>query len=270
MDTKDITRRNPERVAKTLPIIGGLYDHYFRCETEGIDNVPSDGPAILFGNHCGSTYTIEAAMLSVALLRRYGTDHPLYYLVHKAFFDIPPMGDFMLDMGAVLADREVATQVLRAGGQYVVFPGGDRDSHKPFSERHRVNFFGRTGFIRMSIAERVPLVPFVHVGTHETFFVLSRGASIAKAFNLKKRLGLNVWPLILSFPFGLSLGPYFLALPLPSKVRMRVLPPYRLWEMGWDDPDNPEHRTEALTFITAELQRALDELAAERRHILLG
>jgi hypothetical protein len=113
-------------------------------------------------------------------------------------------------------------------------------------------------------------VPFVHVGTHETLFVLSRGTSIAKLFRLKKLVGLNVFPLVLSFPFGLSVGPYFLALPLPSKVRMRVMSPIRLWEMGWDDPDKPEHLQAALEFLTRELQRELTELAAARRWPVLG
>ncbi|HMR80756.1 MAG TPA: acyl-phosphate glycerol 3-phosphate acyltransferase, partial [Polyangiaceae bacterium] len=150
------------------------------------------------------------------------------------------------------------------------FPGGDRDSHKPFSERHQVNFHGHTGFLRLSIRQRVPLVPFVHVGTHEALFVISRGERIAKALRLKKLLGLNVFPLTLSFPFGLSLGPYFAAIPLPSKVRIRVLPPMRLWELGYDDPDNPEQCRAALSMLTQRLQDELDELAHARKRVLLG
>jgi 1-acyl-sn-glycerol-3-phosphate acyltransferase len=270
MDPTDIDKRDPRRVARALAAFGPAFDYYFRCDVTGLENVPVDAPAILFGNHCGSTWTIEGALLSVALLRKLGPEHPMYYLAHRAFFDLPGIGDALLSVGAVLADHDVSARILARNGKIMVFPGGDRDSHKPFRERHRVDFFGHTGFIKLSLRHRVPLVPFVHVGTHETLFVLARGARIAKAFGLKRRLGLNVFPLVLSFPFGLSLGPYFPAIPLPSKVSIRVLPPYRLWEMGFDDPDNPEHLEGALELMTGELQLALDGLAAERRWPVLG
>ncbi len=270
MTPRDIDRRNPARIAKALSSAGALYDHYFRCETEGVDHVPEHGPAILFGNHCGSTYTIEGPLLTVAIVRRYGLEHPLYYMAHRAFFDIPVLGDLLLEVGAVNADRETAVRVLGDGCQLMAFPGGDRDSHKPFAERHIVNFHGHTGFLRLSISQRVPLVPFVHVGTHEGLFVLSRGEGLAKLLNLKQRVGLNVCPITLSFPFGLSVGPYFAAIPLPTKVRMRVLPPVRLWELGYDDPNDPAQCRAALEFLTSELQRELDDLAAQRKRILLG
>ena len=43
---------------------------------------------------------------------------------------------------------------------------------------------------------------------------------------------------------------------------MKVLPPVRLWELGWDDPDNPAHVDAALRFLTGEVQREVDVLAA--------
>jgi len=270
IDPNNIEARDPRLVESALGVMGKAFDGYFRCEVEGMQHLPSDGPAIVFGNHCGSTYTVEGAMLAVAMLRRLGPEHPLYFLAHRAFFDVPKLGELLLRLGVVNANREVSGRILARNGKVMVFPGGDRDSHKPFTERHRVDFFGHTGFIRLSLTERVPLVPFVHVGTHETLFVLARGARIAKALGLKKRVGLNVFPLILSFPFGLSLGPYFASLPLPSKICMRVLPPVRLWEMGWDDPDNPEHLRAALEYLTAELQRELTDLAAARRWPIIG
>lgn len=265
-----LSRRNPERIAKALKSAGRLYDRYFRCETEGVEHVPADGPAILFGNHCGSTYTLEGPLLSVAILRRYGPEHPLYYMAHRAFFDVPLLRDALLEVGVVNADAETAVRVLEAGGQLMAFPGGDRDSHKPFTERHRVDFHGHTGFLRLSISQRVPLVPFVHVGTHEGLFVLSRGERLAKALSLKKLMGLNVFPLTLSFPFGLSLGPYFVAIPLPTKVRIRVLPPIRLWEMGFADPNDKVQCAAALSLLTERLQAELNALARERKHVLFG
>lgn len=270
VNATSLDQRNPNTIARVFPYFSFLFDHYFRCEIDGIENVPENGPAIVFGNHCGSTYTLEGSMLAVGLVRHYGFDHALYYLCHRTFFDIPGVRSWLLQVGGVLAKRSVATEILRRGGQFVVFPGGDRDSHKPYRERHVVNFFGHAGFVRMSLTERVPLVPFAHVGTHETLFVLSRGERLASILGLKRRTGLSVFPLILSFPFGLSLGPVFPAIPLPSKIKMKVLPPIRLWEMGWDDPDDPRHLEESLTYLTTLVQAAVDELAAARRRPVFG
>lgn len=269
VDPTDLDQRDPEQLRRLFPVLEFLFDRYFRCDLVGIERVPS-GPAILFGNHCGSTYTMEGTMLAVALMRRFGFAHPLYFLAHRAFYTLPTIGPWLPRVGAVLADRDVALKILARGGQFVVFPGGDRDSHKPFRERHQVDFHGHAGFIRMALTARVPLVPFAHVGTHETLFVLSRGERLARALRLDKLTGLKVCPLVLSVPFGLSVGPLYLALPLPSKISMRVLAPVRLWELGYDDPDDPAQVAAALAYLTELVQREVDALAAARRRPVLG
>ena len=252
-----------------LPSLEFAFDRYFRVALDGAAHLPT-GPAIYFGNHCGSTYTVEGAMLATAIFRRFGVEHPLYFLAHRAFYALPGVGPWLPRVGAVLADRTVALRILARGGQFVVFPGGDRDSHKPFRDRHKVDFHGHGGFIRMAMTARVPLVPFAHVGTHETLFVLSRGDRIARALRLDKLAGLNVFPIILSAPFGLTVGPLYPAIPLPAKLALRVLAPVRLWEHGWDDPDAPSQVDAALAHLTALVQRAVDALAAARRRPVLG
>lgn len=270
VEPTDITRRDPSVIARLLPAARFLHDRYFRCEVDGLENIPGPSPAIYFGNHCGSTYTLEGPLLAWNLFRRFGPAHKLYFLLHDAFF----MGQWatrkLVSVGAVAGSRDVARNILRGGGQFVVFPGGEYDSHKPFRDRHKISFHGHAGFIRMSLEERVPLVPFVHVGTHETLFVLSRGERIARALGLDKRMGLKVFPISLSFPFGLTAGPWFLAQPLPAKIRMKILPPCRLWQLGFTDPENPEHLQGALKYLEALLQTEMDALAAARKRVFFG
>ena len=43
-----------------------------------------------------------------------------------------------------------------------------------------------------------------------------------------------------------------------------------LWEMGWDDPENPEHLQKSLDYLTTLVQEALTELAKERRLPFFG
>ena len=96
-----------------------------------------------------STATLVApaagAMLATAIFRRFGVAHPLYFLAHRAFYTLPGVGPWLPKVGAVLADKDVALRILARGGQFVVFPGGDRDSHKPFRDRHKVDFHGHAG-----------------------------------------------------------------------------------------------------------------------------
>jgi acyl-CoA synthetase (NDP forming) len=74
----------------------------------GVSEDRQFGPAILFGNHCGSTYTVEGAMLATAIMRRYGVDHPLYFLAHRAFYALPGLGPWLPTVGAVLAANTAA------------------------------------------------------------------------------------------------------------------------------------------------------------------
>ena len=43
----------------------------------------------------------------------------------------------------------------------LVYPGGDYEVHRPSWERHKVDFDGRKGFIRLALEEDVPIVPVV-------------------------------------------------------------------------------------------------------------
>src|SRR5258705_10062739 len=57
--------------AKLRPLLDFVYRRYFRIQTEGIENVPSEGRAVVVGNHSGSI-PIDGLMLRTALR----TDHP--------------------------------------------------------------------------------------------------------------------------------------------------------------------------------------------------
>lgn len=269
-DPRRLDLRDAKKMEGILPLMSFLFDRYFRVELDGLDNIPKDDPAILFGHHCGSTYTMEGAMLATALFRRDGLGHKLYVMAHRFFYDLPLLGDWLLSMGVVIGNRDVATEVLRNGGQFLVFPGGDLDSHKSYRKRYEVNFHGHTGFIRLSLQERVPLIPFVHVGSHETVFVLASGKRVARFSGLKKRFGLNVFPLVFSLPMGFTLGAVYPAIPFPAKMKIKVMEPVRLWDLGWDDPENEAHLAASLDYLTRSMQGELDALAKARRWPILG
>jgi len=134
--------------------------------------------------------------------------------------------------------------------------------------RHKICFGRRRGFIRLAIERQAPIIPMVSVGAHETMFVLNDGRRTAEIIGLPKYLRIKSVPLVISFPFGLTPGGIF-SIPLPSKIRVRILP-----EIELDEP--PEAVNDKTTVercfehVRRTMQRALDDLASKRKWIILG
>lgn len=55
---------DPDFAKKIEPFLKGLYDHYFRCDVEGWENIP-EHKALYVGNHNG-LLTYEVLMLFYA------------------------------------------------------------------------------------------------------------------------------------------------------------------------------------------------------------
>jgi len=262
-----LTRRDTDLVRKIYPWIAWMVDYYYRAEFEGVDHLRDDA-CLTVATHNGSLYTPDAYCLMVAFWRRFGLEAPGYGLMHKAAFRIPVFGDVLTRLGAVPANRESARVVLEGGFPCVVCPGGDVDALKPFSQRHRIVFGKRSGFISVAIRHQVPIVPVVSVGAHEVVMMLNEGRWLAEALGLTRHFRIKAAPLSLSFPFGLTPAGLF-AMPLPSKIVVRVLPSIELAEPA-EQADDPETIRRCFEHVKATMQRALDDLAARRRFPVLG
>ena len=148
----------------------------------------------------------------------------------------------------------------------LVYPGGDYEVHRPSWHRHRVDFGGRKGFIRLALDQDVPIVPVVAVGGQETALFLSRGESLAQVLGLDRLFRLKVLPVSLALPWGLNVGDMLGHIPLPAKITVEALPPIHLREEFGPDPDVDE----VYDHVVRLMQDTLDALAAERRLPVLG
>jgi 1-acyl-sn-glycerol-3-phosphate acyltransferase len=129
-----------------------------------------------------------------------------------------------------------------------------------------IDFGGRTGYVRAALNNGVPIVPTVSIGGQETQFFLTRGTGIAKALGPIARLArTKILPISFGFPFGLSVV-LPANVPLPSKITMKALPPIDIVAEVGEDPDIDE----VDAHVRRVMQRALDDLAAERRLPVLG
>jgi len=262
-----LTKRDPAFIRKIYPLMTAIVDRYFRTEVEGIENL-SDKASMVVSTHNGGIATPDLHCLLVAFWRRFGLETPGYGLMHQAAFHIPGLGPFLTKVGAIPANRRNAETAFDSDVPLLVCPGGDVDSLKPFRDRHRICFGRRRGFIRMAISKQVPIIPSVSVGAHETMFVLNDGRRTARLLGLPKLFRIKSAPLVLSFPFGLTPAGIF-SIPLPSKIRIRVLPRIELHEPP--GAANDEATVErCFEHVRRTMQDGLDDLASRRRWVLLG
>src|SRR3954453_14747510 len=172
--TADLDERDPDYIRERLPGIWLLASLYFRGEVRGLGNIPEEGPVLLVGNHSGGNLTPDTSVFTLAFNAYFGVERPFYQLAHNLVLSMPGLS-FLRKFGTVAASPSNAQQALDEGAALLVYPGGDYEVHRPVWERHKVDFNGRKGFIRLALEHDVPIVPVVSVGGQETALFLSRG-----------------------------------------------------------------------------------------------
>ncbi|WP_230880752.1 lysophospholipid acyltransferase family protein [Planomonospora sp. ID91781] len=238
-----------------LELIRPLYRHWFRVETVGAENVPGDSGALVVANHSG-TIPVDALMLQVAL----HDDHPdrraIRLLGADLVYRLPLLGHLSRKTGHTLACREDADRLLRKGELVGVFPEGFKGVGKPFSERYRLQRFGRGGFVASAIRAGVPIVPCAIVGAEEIYPKIGDLRFLARA------LGLPYLPITPLFPWFGPLG----LVPLPSKWLIGFGEPIRTDEYAPGDADDPMLVFNLTDQVREVVQQQLNELRLRRGH----
>jgi 1-acyl-sn-glycerol-3-phosphate acyltransferase len=259
-------QRDPEFIRRQLPAIA-RYTSYFTPEVRGLDRLPSAGPALVVGNHSCLFYMPEAWICGQAVLSRRGIGAPAYLLTYDLLLALPGIGPMLRRLGAVPASAGDAEQALARDACVVVYPGGDLDACRPWTQRNRIDFGGRQGFIRLALRTGVPVVPVVAHGGQHAVVVLSRGDRLARAAGLHS-LRIKVFPFLAGPPFGVTsiLTP---PPPMPAQLTVEFLPALDWTGYGPDAADDPAIVSGCYDDITGRMQAALDRLAAERPYPLL-
>jgi 1-acyl-sn-glycerol-3-phosphate acyltransferase len=261
----DLDERDPDYIRESLPRLWLLASLWFRGEVRGLGNIPDEGPVLLVGNHSGGNLTPDTSVFTLAFSAYFGVERGFYQLAHNLVLSMPFLG-FLRKYGTVAASPANADKALASGAALLVYPGGDHEVHRPVWERHRVDFAGRRGFVRLALEHDVPIVPVVAIGGQETALFLSRGETLARLLALDRLLRLKVLPISIAAPWGINVGDFFGHVPLPAKITVETLPPIHLREEFGPDPDVDQ----AYEHVVRVMQETLDALAAERRLPLLG
>ena len=252
---------------RLLPLME-LMGRYFDAEVQGLEHLPARGPVLLVGNHSGGVLTPDTSAVFAAWYRHFGLERPLIGLAFSAAFGIPGFRTLMRKIGEVPASRANASQALEAGHGVLVYPGGDHEVFRPWTERNRIDFGGRTGFIEMALRQRVPVVPVVSHGGHDATLILTRGEWISRWFGME-RIRTRAFPIALQLPWGLS-SAALPGIPLPAKITIRMLPPMRWSSYPKRAADDPKVVRRCYREITGLMQATLTALAAERPYPVLS
>jgi 1-acyl-sn-glycerol-3-phosphate acyltransferase len=198
-----------ERVRRVVRRLSGpVYDGWFRVELEGLEHVPRTGGALLVANHAGAL-PVDAALLMHGI--EDATGRPVYALHHWMLREAPFVGTFLARNGGVVANPGNAQRLLADEGRLVlVFPEGTKGTTKPYSQRYRLQRFGRGGFIEVAMRAGVPVLPVAVTGTEEAMPAL---------FTIDTTRGVRL-PITAN---AVLFGPAGGLVPWPAKVRARVL-----------------------------------------------
>jgi 1-acyl-sn-glycerol-3-phosphate acyltransferase len=211
-----------------FPFFEFLYGTWWRVQADGLINVPSHGRALIVSNHAGSLFPFDASMITGAIMK----EHPLprwpKFMVLNWAFVLPFLSAFMRRVGGLPASPHNAGRALEQDNLVMVFPEGVKGTGKPFSERYRLQRFGRGGFVEVALRARAPIVPVAVVGSEEIYPMIGNSSLLAGI------AGAPFAPITPTFPW---LGPLGLV-PLPSKWRIEFCPPIDISEYGPEAADD--------------------------------
>ncbi len=244
-----------------LPLLKPLYDQWFRVEVNGVENIPTEGGALLVANHAGGLWALDAAMTAVAVHEHTagadGGGRFLRMLGADLLFTAPGLGPLARKSGATLACNPDAERLLGAGELVGVWPEGFKGIGKPFRDRYQLQRFGRGGFVHAALRSGAPIIPVSIVGSEEIHPVLHNVKTLARVLNLP------YFPVTPTFPW---LGPLGLV-PLPSKWYIEFGAPIATAAHGPAAADDPVVLFDLTDQVRETIQATLYRLLVQRRSV---
>ncbi len=235
-----------------------LYSKWFRVETRGLENIPDTGGALIVANHSG-TVALDSLMTSMALLDHHPARRQLRMLGANLVFQTPLLGEYARKAGSTLACAPDAERLLNKGELVGVWPEGFKGVGKPFSERYKLQRFGRGGFVAAALRTKSPIIPCAIVGAEEIYPILSNAKTLARI------MGVPYFPITPTFPL---LGPLGL-IPLPSKWIIEFGEPIYTDDFPDNAADDPMLVFNLTDQVRETIQQTLYKLLVARRSVFL-
>lgn len=193
---------DPSMVARFYAFTYWLHEVYFRVRSSGVHHLPSQGAAVLVGNH-GGVLPYDALMLVTDVFRRTDPPRLVHYMVDHFVYRLPFLGVLFRQLGQIPGSRRNFDGLVEDGHLVGVFPEGAQALNKPPQDRYRLGKFS-PGHVELAARHGVPVVPFALAGAEEQMTVVANLRPVAK---------------LLRFPFF----PITTTLGLPKPVRYQIV-----------------------------------------------
>ena len=154
-------------------VLTPLLRFFYRVRVEGLEHIPSEGAAILAGNHLA---VCDSFFLPLVLRRR------ITFVAKAEYFENPRTAWFFRAVGQIPVKRgggpasqralAAAEEVLQAGELFGIYPEGTRS---PDGRLYK----GHTGVARLALRNRVPVLAVACIGTREAQPI---GQAVPRAF----------------------------------------------------------------------------------------
>ena len=144
---------------------------YWRIDSEGLENIPLSGRAMLVSNHRGFM-PLDAVMHLWVIFTARG--RVCRFLIIHSLLRIPFLCNFLTKLGGVIASQENAQRLFAEEQLVGIFPEGIRGTFSRYRETYRLRDFAKTGFAQIAIVNRAPVIPAAVVGHAEIFPIIGR------------------------------------------------------------------------------------------------
>jgi len=177
-------------LAHTEParVIAREVEKYFDARLHGAEHLPRSGGALLVGNH--AYLGTDSWVLSALLISQCNV--VTRFLGDRNLWRIPVLNRFLTSFGAIAGKPDDAVSLLQAGEIVTVYPGGVDDSFKLSSEAYRLQWGKRSGFARVAMRARVPIIPVAATGVDEMYQLERRETFLGRSFGGSSRYDLPI------------------------------------------------------------------------------
>lgn len=254
-DTYDEFGLDPEYLESHKAWFDFLRKIYWRVESEGIENVPAEGPALLVASHRG--FMPFDGVMHRSLILEAHRRH-IRFLVISSLFKFPFLTPFLIKQGGVVASQENAKKLFDRRELVGIFPEGIGGAFRMYRGAYKLGEMGKDAFARMAIAHGVPIIPAATVGHVEIFPILGR----VKSSWVTRTTGWPFLPITPTFPL--------LPAPLPTKWHIRYADPILPVGLRPEDADNRKLVKEFSLHVQEILQGHIDEMLRRRKHLFFG
>lgn len=230
------------KLEQLLPFyLGEIFEKYFRLEVTGLENIPTQGSAIISPNHSGFS-GFDALILSHQIFKNIRRVPRV--LTHRFWFLSKITSIPLNKFGFIEAKTDEGLEILNKKKLLMIFPEGELGNFKPSIKKYHLQEFKR-GFVRLALQTQSPIIPTLVIGAEETHFNLAQ-------------LKLNKYIPGLVIPIPLNI------IPLPAKWKIVFLPPIYL-PYSADAANDSELVHEICGDLREKMQRHLSKLVSDRK-----